>query len=542
MSNEKLDQNTLISILGEVHEEKPFIETRLDEKENFKNAMGNIFQQNASIQPKIVTPDPAKNSANNNPSVLSSAKMENSTSILGETTGSKSFMAMTAAEKKIFKNAMGNIFQQNLTIQPKIVTPDPAKNSANNNPSIPSSAQMENPTSILGETTGSKSFMAMTAAEKENFKNAMGNIFQQNPSIQPKIVTPAPAKNSANNNPSVLSSAQMENSTSILGETTSSKSFMAMTATEKEIFKNAMGNIFLKNLPIHQTTVIPVPITKESSKTKPSDQGEHRRKFVDVLNQIKLNNPVAQERTAESAKKEFTENIPLTLPSEEKSGQPELTRIDLTENTPSKLLSGEKPEQPEPAKKDFTENTPPALTNEEKPKQPMPTRTGLTEKNSSKLQGDQKLQRSIFDNVLNQLMLNKLTAQKISVGQTVENSSDDNPSKLLSEEKPKQPESAKKEFTENIPLTLPSKEKLEQPEPTRRDLTENTSSKLEVDQEKHNNKTNQLVPKTNVKALTKFFETKSSINEACDRAKQGAELEKNRISQNTVTNGQSLSR
>ncbi|WP_237558454.1 hypothetical protein [Enterococcus hirae] len=542
MSNEKLDQNTLISILGEVHEEKPFIETRLDEKENFKNAMGSIFQQNASIQPKIVTPDPAKNSANNNPSVLSSAKMENSTSILGETTGSKSFMAMTAAEKKIFKNAMGNIFQQNLTIQPKIVTPDPAKNSANNNPSIPSSAQMENPTSILGETTGSKSFMAMTAAEKENFKNAMGNIFQQNPSIQPKIVTPAPAKNSANNNPSVLSSAQMENSTSILGETTSSKSFMAMTATEKEIFKNAMGNIFLKNLPIHQTTVIPVPITKESSKTKPSDQGEHRRKFVDVLNQIKLNNPVAQERTAESAKKEFTENIPLTLPSEEKSGQPELTRIDLTENTPSKLLSGEKPEQPEPAKKDFTENTPPALTNEEKPKQPMPTRTGLTEKNSSKLQGDQKLQRSIFDNVLNQLMLNKLTAQKISVGQTVENSSDDNPSKLLSEEKPKQPESAKKEFTENIPLTLPSKEKLEQPEPTRRDLTENTSSKLEVDQEKHNNKTNQLVPKTNVKALTKFFETKSSINEACDRAKQGAELEKNRISQNTVTNGQSLSR
>ena len=401
MSNEKLDQNTLISILGEVHEEKPFIETRLDEKENFKNAMGNIFQQNASIQPKIVTPDSAKNSANNNPSVLSSAKMENSTSILGETTGSKSFMAMTAAEKKIFKNAMGNIFQQNLTIQPKIVTPDPAKNSANNNPSIPSSAKMENPTSILGETTGSKSFMAMTAAEKENFKNAMGNIFQQNPSIQPKIVTPAPAKNSANNNPSVLSSAQMENSTSILGETTSSKSFMAMTATEKEIFKNAMGNIFLKNLPIHQTTVIPVPITKESSKTKPSDQGEHRRKFVDVLNQIKLNNPVAQERTAESAKKEFTENIPLTLPSEEKSGQPELTRIDLTENT---------------------------------------------------------------------------------------------------------------------------------------------SSKLEVDQEKHNNKTNQLVPKTNVKALTKFFETKSSINEACDRAKQGAELEKNRISQNTVTNGQSLSR
>ena len=542
MSNEKLDQNTLISILGEVHEEKPFIETRLDEKENFKNAMGNIFQQNASIQPKIVTPDPAKNSANNNPSVLSSAKMENSTSILGEPTGSKSFMAMTAAEKKIFKNAMGNIFQQNLTIQPKIVTPDPAKNSANNNPSIPSSAKMENPTSILGEPTGSKSFMAMTAAEKENFKNAMGNIFQQNASIQPKIVTPDPAKNSANNNPLIPSSAKMENSTSILGETTSSKSFMAMTATEKEIFKNAMGNIFLKNLPIHQTTVIPVPITKESSKTKPSDQGEHRRKFVDVLNQIKLNNPVAQERTAESAKKEFTENIPLTLPSEEKSGQPELTRIDLTENTPSKLLSGEKPEQPEPAKKDFTENTPPALTNEEKPKQPMPTRTGLTEKNSSKLQGDQKLQRSIFDNVLNQLMLNKLTAQKISVGQTVENSSDDNPSKLLSEEKPKQPESAKKEFTENIPLTLPSKEKLEQPEPTRRDLTENTSSKLEVDQEKHNNKTNQLVPKTNVKALTKFFETKSSINEACDRAKQGAELEKNRISQNTVTNGQSLSR
>ena len=406
MSNEKLDQNTLISILGEVHEEKPFIETRLDEKENFKNAMGNIFQQNASIQPKIVTPDPAKNSANNNPSVLSSAKMENSTSILGEPTGSKSFMAMTAAEKKIFKNAMGNIFQQNLTIQPKIVTPDPAKNSANNNPSIPSSAKMENPTSILGETTGSKSFMAMTA-------------------------------------------------------------------TEKEIFKNAMGNIFLKNLPIHQTTVIPMPITKESSKTKPSDQGEHRRKFVDVLNQIKLNNPVAQERTAESAKKEFTENTSLILPSEEKSGQPESTRIDLTENTPSKLLSGEKPEQPEPAKKDFTENTPPALTNEEKPKQPEP---------------------------------------------------------------------AKKEFTENIPLTLPSKEKLEQPGPTRRDLTENTSSKLEVDQEKHNNKTNQLVPKTNVKALTKFFETKSSINEACDRAKQGAELEKNRISQNTVTNGQSLSR
>ncbi|HHJ5066072.1 TPA: hypothetical protein ACQK1M_000992 [Enterococcus hirae] len=518
MSNEKLDQNTLISILGEVHEEKPFIETRLDEKENFKNAMGNIFQQNASIQPKIVTPAPAKNSANNNPSVLSSAKMENSTSILGETTGSKSFMAMTAAEKENFKNAMGNIFQQNPSIQPKIVTPDPAKNSANNNPSIPSSAKMENPTGILGETTGSKSFMAMTAAEKENFKNAMGNIFQQNPSIQPKIVTPDPAKNSANNNPSILSSAKMENSTSILGETTGSKSFMAMTATEKEIFKNAMGNIFLKNLPIHQTTVIPVPITKESSKTKPSDQGEHRRKFVDVLNQIKLNNPVAQERTAESAKKEFTENTSLILPSEEKSGQPESTRID------------------------FTENTPPALTNEEKPKQPMPTRTDLTEKNSSKLQGDQKLQRSNFDIVLNQLMLNKLTAQKISVEQTVENSADDNPSKLLSEEKPKQPEPAKKEFTENIPLTLPSKEKLEQPEPTRRDLTENTSSKLEVDQEKHNNKTNQLVPKTNVKALTKFFETKSSINEACDRAKQGAELEKNRISQNTVTNGQSLSR
>ncbi|MEB7517813.1 hypothetical protein [Enterococcus hirae] len=509
MSNEKLDQNTLISILGEVNE---------------------------------ATPEPAKNSANNNPSILSSAKMENSTSILGETTGSKSFMAMTADEKKIFKNAMGNIFQQNLTIQPKIVTPDPAKNSANNNPSIPSSAKMENPTSILGETTGSKSFMAMTAAEKENFKNAMGNIFQQNPSIQPKIVTPDPAKNSANNNPSILSSAKMENSTSILGETTGSKSFMAMTATEKEIFKNAMGNIFLKNLPIHQTTVIPVPITKESSKTKPSDQGEHRRKFVDVLNQIKLNNPVAQERTAESAKKEFTENTSLILPSEEKSGQPESTRIDLTENTPSKLLSGEKPEQPEPAKKDFTENTPPALTNEEKPKQPMPTRTDLTEKNYSKLQGDQKLQRSNFDIVLNQLMLNKLTVQKISVEQTVENSADDNPSKLLSGEKPKQPEPAKKEFTENIPLTLPSKEKLEQPEPTRTDLTENTSSKLEVDQEKHNNKSNQLVPKTNVKALTKFFETKSSINEACDRAKQGAELEKNRISQNTVTNGQSLSR
>ncbi|MHB6731977.1 MAG: hypothetical protein ACYCDZ_02805, partial [Enterococcus hirae] len=122
MSNEKLDQNTLISILGEVHEEKPFIETRLDEKENFKSAMGNIFQQNLTIKPKIVTPDPAKNSANNNPSILSSAKMENSTSILGETTGSKSFMAMTATEKEIFKNAMGNIFQQNLTIQPKIVT------------------------------------------------------------------------------------------------------------------------------------------------------------------------------------------------------------------------------------------------------------------------------------------------------------------------------------------------------------------------------------------------------------------------------------
>ncbi|MEQ7264112.1 hypothetical protein ABQD69_10185 [Enterococcus hirae] len=321
MSNEKLDQNTLISILGEVHEEKPFIETRLDEKENFKNAMGNIFQQNASIQPKIVTPDPAKNSANNNPSILSSANMGNATSILGETTGSKSFMAMTADEKKKFKNAMGNIFQQKLPIQPKIVTPDPAKNSANNNPSILSSAKMGNATSVLGETTGSKSFMAMTAAEKENFKNAMGNIFQQNPSIQPKIVTSASAKNSANNNPSVLSSAKMENPTSILGETTGSKSFMAMTATEKEIFKNAMGNIFLKNLPIHQTTVIPVPITKESSETKPSDQGEHRRKFVDVLNQIKLNNPVAQERTAESAKKEFTENTSLILPSEEKSGQ-----------------------------------------------------------------------------------------------------------------------------------------------------------------------------------------------------------------------------
>ncbi|EOB3405956.1 hypothetical protein ACIJDF_000940 [Enterococcus hirae] len=389
---------------------------------------------------------------------------------------------------------MGNIFQQNPSIQPKIVTPAPAKNSANNNPSILSSAKIENSNSILGETTGSKSFMAMTAAEKKIFKNAMGNIFQQNLTIQPKIVTPDPAKNSANNNPSIPSSANMENPTSILGETTGSKSFMAMTATEKEIFKNAMGNILLKNLPIHQTTVIPVPITKESSKTKPSDQGEHRRKFVDVLNQIKLNNPVSQERTAESAKKEFTENTSLILPSEEKSGQPESTRTDLTENT------------------------------------------------SSKVQGDQKLQRSNFDIVLNQLMLNKLTAQKISVEQTVENSADDNPSKLLSGEKPEQPEPAKKEFTENIPLTLPSKEKLEQPEPTRRDLTENTSSKLEVDKEKHNNKTNQLVPKTNVKALTKFFETKSSINEACDRAKQGAELEKNRISQNTVTNGQSLSR
>ena len=77
----------------------------------------------------------------------------------------------------------------------------------------------------------------------------------------------------------------------------------------------------------------------------------------------------------------------------------------------------------------------------------MPTRTGLTEKNSSKLQGDQKLQRSNFDIVLNQLMLNRLTAQKISVEQTVENSADDNPSKLLSGEKPKQPEPAKKEFT-----------------------------------------------------------------------------------------------
>ena len=255
--------------------------------------------------------------------------------------------------------------------------------------------------SILGEVHEEKPFIETRLDEKENFKNAMGNIFQQNPSIQPKIVTPDPAKNSANNNPSIPSSAKMENPTSILGETTGSKSFMAMTADEKEIFKNAMGNIFLKNLPIQQTTVIPVPITKESSKTKPSDQGEHRRKFVDVLNQIKLNNPVAQERTAESAKKEFTENTSLILPSEEKSGQPESTRTDLTENN---------------------------------------------------------------------------------------------------------------------------------------------SSKLEVDQEKHNNKTNQLVPKTNVKALTKFFETKSSINEACDRAKQGAELEKNRISQNTVTNGQSLSR
>lgn len=342
--------------------------------------------------------------------------------------------------------------------------------------------------------------------------------------------TPDPEKNSANNNPSIPSSAKIENSNSILGETTGSKSYMAMTAAEKKDFKNAMGNIFQQNLPIHQTTVIPVPITKESSET------EHRRKFVDVLNQIKLNNPVAQERTAESAKKEFTENTSLILPSEEKPGQPESTRTDLTENIPLKLLSGEKPEQPEPAKKDLTENTPSALTNEEQPKQPMPTRIDLTENNSS------KLQRSNFDIVLNQLMLNKLTAQKISVGQTVENSSDDNPSKLLSGEKPKQPEPAKKEFTENIPLTLPSKENLEQPEPTRIDLTENTSSKLEVDQEKHNNKTNQLVPKTNVKALTKFFETKSSINEACDRAKQGAELEKNRISQNTVTNGQSLSR
>ncbi|MFN6872661.1 hypothetical protein ACK4D7_13785, partial [Enterococcus hirae] len=66
--------------------------------------------------------------------------MGNATSILGETTGSKSFMAMTADEKKKFKNAMGNIFQQKLPIQPKIVTPDPAKNSANNNPSILSSA------------------------------------------------------------------------------------------------------------------------------------------------------------------------------------------------------------------------------------------------------------------------------------------------------------------------------------------------------------------------------------------------------------------
>ncbi|WP_207495548.1 hypothetical protein [Enterococcus hirae] len=479
MSNEKLDQNTLISILGEVNE---------------------------------ATPAPAKNSANNNPSILSSTKIENSNSILGETTGSKSFMAMTTAEKKDFKNAMGNIFQQNPSIQPKIVTPAPAKNSANNNPSVLSSAKIENSNSILGETTGSKSYMAMTAAEKKDFKNAMGNIFQQNPSIQQKIVTPAPAKNSANNNPSILSSAKTGNANSILGETTGSKSYMAMTAAEKENFKKAMGNIFQQNLPIHQTTVIPVPITKESSET------EHRRKFVDVLNQIKLNNPVAQERTAESAKKEFTENTSLILPSEEKPGQPESTRTDLTENTPS------------------------ALTNEEQLKQPMPTRTDLTENNSSKLQGDQKLQRSNFDIVLNQLMLNNLTAQKISVGQTVENSSDDNPSKLLSGEKPKQPEPAKKEFTENIPLTLPSKEKLEQPEPTRTDLTENTSSKLEVDQEKHNNKTNQLVPKTNVKALTKFFETKSSINEACDRAKQGAELEKNRIYQNTVTNGQSLSR
>ncbi|ENZ5554328.1 hypothetical protein ACGWYN_000554 [Enterococcus hirae] len=307
MSNEKLDQNTLISILGEVHEEKTFIETRLDEKENFKNAMGNIFQQNASIQPKIVTPDPAKNSANNNPSILSSAKIENSTSILGETTGSKSFMAMTAAEKKIFKNAMGNIFQQNASIQPKIVTPDPAKNSANNNPSILSSAKMGNATSILGETTGSKSFMAMTA-------------------------------------------------------------------TEKEIFKNAMGNIFLKNLPIHQTTVIPVPITKESSKTKPSDQGEHRRKFVDVLNQIKLNNPVAQERTAESAKKEFTENTSLILPSEEKSGQPESTRIDLTENTPPALTNEEKLKQPMPTRIDLTENTPSKPLSGEKPEQPEPAK------------------------------------------------------------------------------------------------------------------------------------------------------------------------
>lgn len=175
--------------------------------------------------------------------------------------------------------------------------------------------------SILGEVHEEKPFIETRLDEKENFKNAMGNIFQQNASIQPKIVTPDPAKNSANNNPSVLSSAKMENPTSILGETTGSKSFMAMTATEKEIFKNAMGNIFLKNLPIHQTTVIPVPITKESSETKPSDQGEHRRKFVDVLNQIKLNNPVAQERTAESAKKEFTENTSLILPSEEKSGQ-----------------------------------------------------------------------------------------------------------------------------------------------------------------------------------------------------------------------------
>ena len=175
--------------------------------------------------------------------------------------------------------------------------------------------------SILGEVHEEKPFIETRLDEKENFKNAMGNIFQQNPSIQPKIVTPDPAKNSANNNPSILSSAKMGNATSILGETTGSKSFMAMTATEKEIFKNAMGNIFLKNLPIHQTTVIPVPITKESSETKPSDQGEHRRKFVDVLNQIKLNNPVAQERTAESAKKEFTENTSLILPSEEKSGQ-----------------------------------------------------------------------------------------------------------------------------------------------------------------------------------------------------------------------------
>ncbi|EOB3456840.1 hypothetical protein ACIJDO_002011, partial [Enterococcus hirae] len=152
------------------------------------------------------------------------------------------------------------------------------------------------------------------------------------------------------------------------------------------------------------------------------------------------------------------------------------------------------------------------------------------------------------------LMLNRPIAQTIMGNPMIQHSTDNHPSKLLSEKKPKQPEQKsfmemspeeKEELKNKLGRTLMLNRPIAQTimgNPMIQHSTENNPSKLQGDQEKHNNKTNQLVPKTNVKSLTQFFEKLSSINDVCDRAKQGAELEKNKGFKNKGRKEQSLFR